>query len=279
MLRRIAGQTFAVLVIIEAALGFVLLAYVSWRDSNVSTIAVSRLSDMEEVFEVGASSLRIRNPEFLKICFTGDFVHALKDAQDWFRADETEFKRPLRAAGGRADPFNDDVHSAIVLLSHSSALILQLDWRHGLLLGNFGCANTNVGDIPIRRYQTNPSIEFYLPNATPKSPRGPGQPRATLCEENMERFVDTIDELLEKQVSGSEPFWAAIRKYLPATGCSASEVISAARRSKFLETPSSGANHWIFLRRENKGVIFRLHEETGEIDGTEIFAPGSWPFT
>jgi hypothetical protein len=278
-MRRIAGQAIAILVILGAVLGFVLLAYASWRDSNVSTIAVARLSDLEEVFEVGASSLRVKKPGFLKICFTGDFVHALKDAQDWFRADETEFKPALRAAGGRADPFNGDQYSSIVLLSHSSSLILQLSWRHGLLLENSGCASTDVGDIPIRRYQTNSSIKFYLPNATPKSPGPPGQPRATLCEEKMERFVASIDELLEKQVSGSEPFWAAIRKYLPATGCSASEVISAARRSKFLEPPSGGANHRIFLRRENKGVIFRLNEDTGEIDRTEIVAPGSWPFT
>jgi hypothetical protein len=40
-----------------AALVFALLAYVSYRDSNVRRIAASKLSDLEEVFEVGASSL------------------------------------------------------------------------------------------------------------------------------------------------------------------------------------------------------------------------------
>lgn len=274
---RIAGRAIAVLAVLGTALAIALLAYVSWRDSNVRTIAISRLSDLEEVFEVGASSLRLRNPEFLKVCFTGDYVHALKDAQEWFRADETEFKRALRAAGGRADPFNDDEHSSIVLLSRSSALILQLDWRQGLLLGNFGCASTEVGDIPIRRYQTNSSINFYLPNATPKSPRGPGQPRATLCEEKMERFVESIDDLLGRQVLKDEFFWAVIRKYLPARGCAANEVISASKRSRFLVPPLDRTDHTIFLDSAKIGVIFRLHRDTGKIDGIRVSAPWTSP--
>lgn len=280
MLRRNAGQAIAILVILEAALAFAVLAYVSWRDSNVNTIAVSRLSDLEEAFEIGASSLRVKNPDFLKICFTGDFVHALKDAQGWVRADETEFKRALRAAGGRADPFNGDAHSAIVLLSHSSALILQLDWRHGLLLGNIGCTSTGVGDIPIRRYQTNPSIKLYLPNATPKSPKEPGQPRATLCEEKMERFVDSVDDLLDRQVSEREFYWAAIRKYVPATGCAPHEVIISLRRSRFLRAPSDGAGRMTYIHLSNEqkmGVILRLHKDTGKIDGTRVTEP--WTFT
>jgi len=91
--------------------------------------------------------------------------------------------------------------------------------------------------------------------------------------------VASIDELLEKQVSEEEFYWAAIRKYLPAMGCTASEVISASRRSKFLEPPSGGADHSIFLRRENKGVIFRVHEDTGEIYGARVFSTQSWPIT
>lgn len=270
---RIAGQAIAALAVLGTALAIALLAYVSWRDSNVRTIAVSRLSDLEEVFEVGASSLRLRNTEFLKVCFTGDYVHALKDAQEWFRADETEFKRALRAAGGRADPFNDDEHSSIVLLSRSSALILQLDWRQGLLLGNFGCASTEVGDIPIRRYQTNPSIKFYLPNATPKSPRGPGQTRATLCEEKMERFVESIDGLLGKQVLEDEFFWAVMRKYLPASGCSANEVVSAMSRSRFLVGPLGGTLQTMGLSNGKMGVLFRVDKDTGKIDRLELSTP------
>ncbi|CAN0452291.1 unnamed protein product, partial [Phaeothamnion confervicola] len=41
------------------------------------------------------------------------------------------------------DVFNDDDHSSIVLLSHDSALIMQLSWQAGFSLANFGCASVN----------------------------------------------------------------------------------------------------------------------------------------
>lgn len=273
-MRRIAGRAIALLAVLGAALASASLAYNAWRDSNVSTIAVSRLSDLEEVFEVDASGLRLKNPEFLTVCFTGDYVHALEDAQAWFRADNTRFRRALRAAGGRADPFNGNQYASIVLLSHSSALILQLEWRGGLLLGNLGCASTAVGDIQIKRYQTNPTIKFYLPNATPKSPRGPGQPRATLCQEKMERLVESIDDLLGKQVLKDEFFWAAMRKYLPPTGCTADEVTSTLSKSRFLVDPrGDGAGQWMRLTNGQMGILFRLDKETGKIDEPQLITP------
>jgi hypothetical protein len=273
-MRRIAGQAIAILVILGAALAFALLAYVSWRDSNVSTVGISRLSDLEEVFEVDASGLRLRSPEFLTVCFTGDYVHALKDSQDWFRADNTKFRRAFRAAGGRADPFNGNQHSSIVLLSHSSALILQLEWRQGLLLANLGCASTAFGDIQIKRYQTNPTIKLYLPNATLKSPRVPGQPRATLCEEKMERLVESIDDLLGKHVLKDELFWAAMRKYLPPAGCTANEVVLILRRSRFLVEPlGDGAHQTMRLTNGQMGILFRLDKETGKIDEPQLITP------
>jgi hypothetical protein len=78
-------------------------------------------------------------------------------------------------------------------------------------------------------------------------------------------------------VSEREFYWAAIRKYLPATGCAAHEVILASRRSRFLAAPSDGAGHTIFLSNGKRGVIFRLHQDTGKIDETRVTAP--WTFT
>jgi hypothetical protein len=257
----------AVLVALGSALVCALFAHVFYRDSNVSRINVSELSDLEDVFEVGASSLRVRNPEFRKVCFTGDYVYALKDAEQWFRTDRAEFKRAFRAAGGRADVFNDGEHSSIVLLSHSSALILQLDWQDGLLLANFGCASIDAGNIEIRRYQTNFSTEFHLPNATSKSPRDPGQPRATLCEEKMERFVESIDDLLAKQITKREYFWAVIRKYLPAKGCTVEEVISISKTSKFFRPPFDFPPPYqiyaVMFASSGVKVGFGLNKDTG----------------
>ena len=80
----------ALLAVYGTALVCAVLAYFSWRDSNVSRIEVSTQSDLEKEFEIGDSTLRVKNPEFLKVCFVGDYVYALKDARYWFAADETE---------------------------------------------------------------------------------------------------------------------------------------------------------------------------------------------
>ena len=63
------------------------------------------------------------------------------------------------------------------------------------------------------------------------------QPRAASCAEKMEKFVESIDELLAKNVLEDEPFWAVIRENLPVKGCSVAEVISISRTSKFSVPP------------------------------------------
>jgi hypothetical protein len=279
---RTAGRATALLAAFGAVLVLVLLAHVFYRDGNVDRIKVSKLSDLEDVFEVSASRLRVRNPEFRMVCFTGDYVYALKDAEQWFRKDGAEFERALRAAGGRADAFNDDEHSSIVLLSHSSALILQLDWQEGLILANFGCASIDAGDIEITRYQTNPSTEFYLWNATSKSPREPGQPRATLCEERMERFVESIDDLLAKQTTKREFFRAVIRKYLPDTACTVEEVISISKTSKFFtlpfDFPPPFEDYLIRFRNSSVEVGFAQKKDNGKVELPYVRSTGppSW---
>src|SRR5882757_2300136 len=234
---KIVGRTVALLAVYGTVLVLGFLLYASYRDSNVSRISVSKLSDLDEEFEVGVWGVRVKNPKFLKVCFTGDYVHALKDAKQWFAAEDTEFKVALRAAGGPADVFNDDEHSSIVLLSHDSALILQLSWRAGLSVTNLGCASVDGANIDLKSYETNSSVNLLLRGATPKSPRGPEHPRATLCAQKLERLVESIDELLAQDVE-QRSIWAAIRRYLPETGCRAAEVISIVETSRFL-TPLS----------------------------------------
>jgi hypothetical protein len=93
------------LAVYGTALAFGTLVYESYRYNNVNRITVSKLVDLDEAFKIGPSSLRVKNPEFLKICFTGDYVYALKDARQWFAADDTEFMLALEAAGGPADVY------------------------------------------------------------------------------------------------------------------------------------------------------------------------------
>ena len=123
---RTIGKAIALLAAYGTAFAFAELIYVTYRYSNVRTIAVSSLSDLDDVFEVGTSSLKVKSPEFLKVCFAADYVYALKDAQKWFAPDDTEFAPALEAAGGLADTFNFEGSSSIVLLSHTSAVILEL---------------------------------------------------------------------------------------------------------------------------------------------------------
>jgi hypothetical protein len=157
------------LAVYGTALVFALDVYTTYRYSNVSTITVSKLSDLDEVFEVGSSSLRVRNPEFLKVCFAAEYVYALDDAQKWFALNETEFKPALEAARGLADTFNFEGSSSIVLLSHTSAVILELERRTGFAVAATGCASA-ANDIEIRKSRSDADgIEFYLPNATLRS--------------------------------------------------------------------------------------------------------------
>lgn len=269
-----AVKAVVLLAVYGTALAFALLVHRSYLYGNVSTIAVSDLSDLDEAFEVGSTSLRVRNREFTKVCFVGDFAYSLKDARRWFDPKDPQFTVALRAAGGPADAYNDDEHSSIVLLSHTSALILQLDRREGLSVVNFGCANADAGDIEIRRYKTNPSLEFYLPNATLKSPR---EPPITLCAERLEGLVESIDELLAGKNINAR-FWAPIRKYLPATGCNADEVISIAGRSRFFKSPTKDTDSTIRFENSDTRVVFRLEKGAGRVDDPHVIFIGvpSW---
>jgi hypothetical protein len=114
----------------------------------------------------------VRDPEFLKVCFAPDYVDALESARKWFAPDETEFMPALEAAGGLADSFNDEGSSSIVLLSHTSAVIMKLDQRTGFSVAIIGCAST-ANDIEIRKSRSDADgIEFWLPNATLRSTHG-----------------------------------------------------------------------------------------------------------
>lgn len=271
MTNRTAVKAIVLLAIYGAALALALLAYRSHLYGNVRTISVSDLSDLDEAFVVEGASLRVRNREFTKVCLAGDFTYPLKDARQWFDPKDTQFTAALRAAGGPTDSYNDDNHSSIVLLSHTSALILQLDWREGLSVVNFGCADVDAGDIEIRSYKTNSSLEFYLPNATLKSPR---KPLATLCAERLERFVASIDELFAEKVERRARAWAAIRKYLPATGCDVDEVISIVKKSRFFKPPKEDADSTIRFEDADIRVQLRMEKSTGKVGDPSVILLG-----
>ena len=100
----IAVKTIVLLAAYGTAFAFALLVYRSYLHGNVGTIAVSDLSDLDEAFEVGSASLRVRNREFSKVCFVGDFVYSLKDARRWFDPKDPQFTRPFGRLAGRLMP-------------------------------------------------------------------------------------------------------------------------------------------------------------------------------
>ncbi|MFH1343578.1 MAG: hypothetical protein ABIL01_20595 [Pseudomonadota bacterium] len=268
---RTAVRAIVLLAVYGTALALALLAYRSYLYGNVSTVAVSDLSDLDEAFVVGSASLRVRNREFTKVCFAGDFTYPLKDALQWFDPKDTQFAAALRAAGGPADAYNDDNHSSIVLLSHTSALILQLDFREGLSVVSLGCADVGAGDIEIRSYKTNSSLEFHLPNATLKSSQ---KPLTNSCAEQLERFVASIDELFVEKVKRRVRAWAAIRKYLPATGCNVDEVVSIVKKSKFFRAPTDGADSTIRFEDSDIRVQLRMEKSAGRVGDPSVISLG-----
>ncbi len=248
-----------------------MVSFAPWQSAGVEAASMKQKS-----VPCGCASLRVRSREFTKVCFAGDFTYPLKDARQWFDPTDTQFTAALRAAGGPADAYNDDNHSSIVLLSHTSALILQLDFRERLSVVNHGCADVDAGDIELRSYQTNSSLEFYLPNATLKSPR---KPPATLCAERLERLVESIDEVFVEEVKLTRArLWAAVRRYLPATGCNADEVVSIARSSRFFKPPINDTDSIISFESSDIGVEFHLEKDVGRVNKPSVFSTGvpSW---
>ena len=67
MTSRMLIKVATLLVVYGMALTFGLLAYLDYRDRNVTRITVSKLSDLDQVFDVGDTALRVRSPEFLKV--------------------------------------------------------------------------------------------------------------------------------------------------------------------------------------------------------------------
>jgi hypothetical protein len=93
------------------------------------------------------------------------------------------------------------------------------------------------------------------------------QPRTTLCAAKMVWFVRSLDELLAEGILENEPFWAVIREYLPATGCTVEEVISISRTSKFFAPPfEQYAVYTITFRNSDTEVTFGLQKGTGNTE-------------
>ena len=125
----------------------------------------------------------------------------------------------------------------------------------------------NGGDILLKRYASNSMTHFYLPNATLREQQATRKLHATLCEQKLARLVGSIDELLAENTRSYEPFWAAIRKYLPARECTVEEVMSLYRTSKFARTPFEQNNHYTMgLRNSDTEIGFWLQRDTGNIE-------------
>lgn len=90
----------------------------------------------------------------------------------------------------------------------------------------------------------------------------------------MERLLDSVDDLLSKQIWQDELLWVVIRKYLPNTGCTAEEVVSASKRSKFWVERAGHKDITIFLSNGDKGVTFRLNKDTERTDMAQVTSPG-----
>jgi hypothetical protein len=75
---------------------------------------------------------------------------------------------------------------------------------------------------------------------------------------------------LPKKITKREYFWAVIRKYLPATGCTVEEVISISKTSKFFTPPFDFPPpferfevYTIMFRNSGVKVGFGLKKDTG----------------
>lgn len=229
---RTSTKVIALLGVYAVAMLLCGVAYVSFRDRNVTSIKVVQFSQLDQDFELVGSSLRVKDPDFLKVCFSKQYAYALKDAQKWFAASDTEFASVLRAAGGRADVFNGRTGSSIVLLSRHSARIVQFDARSDVAALNVGCTNIDAGNIQVKRLEPSEGVQLSLLNATLKERRGDGPLQASVCVEQLQRFVESVDELLAENAP-PQHLIALMADYMPEKGCTPDEVAAIAKASRF----------------------------------------------
>jgi hypothetical protein len=110
---------------------------------------------------------RVKEDRFEIICLTGNYANALDQTKFLLNAKglRTDFP-PLQAAGTFQDQTNVGSESAIVLLSQANALILILEKKYGMSVGEIGCENTNSAAVERRDrdflVQGNTFREFYL---------------------------------------------------------------------------------------------------------------------
>src|SRR5579863_9346276 len=176
----IAIKVFTLLAIYSAAFQIWSNILLSYLEENVRITAVSKVDDLESFFEISGSSARVKDPKFKTICFAGDHVYALGDAKHWFAKNEIGWISVLRAARGAADIFNGKDRSSIVLLSHTSAVILQLASEAGTSAENFGCASANASGIEIKKPLSRYRVTLFLHNGKLKKLIS-GQPHPVSC--------------------------------------------------------------------------------------------------
>ena len=154
--------SFLVSSVVLLACGLVLVLFFRYRDINSASI--SNLSDFDKFLVAGPQGWTIRGSEFDTICFTGNYVFALAQAKSFLSPNEANTRSVLGFAGGFGDLFNGGSDTSIVLLSHQSAQILQLNRKRGFELKNVGCTSSNKASIQIKNIDS--ITEFELPQAS-----------------------------------------------------------------------------------------------------------------
>jgi hypothetical protein len=147
-------------VFITAALACGALLLFSYRDQNIKSKTISDLSDFNELLTTSSTKWSVKPAEFNTICFTGNYVFALAQANSFLLPHDVESIKVFDAASGLADVFNGSTHTSIVLFSRTEARILQLDRKTGFSLTNVGCANVGTAEIQVRSTKQITELEL-----------------------------------------------------------------------------------------------------------------------
>jgi hypothetical protein len=101
-----------------------------------------------------------------------------------------------------------------------------------------------------------------------------GQSPGMSCAKKLQGFVESVDELLSKNVLAKEPYKVAMGQYLPATGCTVEEVLSISKTSRFFSPPYEDyASYTIVFKNADVVVAFGLRKDIGNKDTGNIDYP------
>ena len=149
------GQAKCALLVGFALVGiFVITAVRPFRENSISIREIARIEDFQQFLDLSSTGVAtVKSGEYQMICLTHGYGFALAQVKEIIDSKTTPFTSKVwAAAGGLNDYPEAEFNGAVVLLSAEKAVVLGVDKRNGISVGQRDCANVDSARVEIRKY-------------------------------------------------------------------------------------------------------------------------------